>query len=337
MKRLLIFLAGFVTCITPSVAQFIVLSSSPSDRAVNVPRSTTVSFTFSEPLDTTARFDAGDRNLPISANPNDSITIGTIGYSTDLRTITFQVVHTGDSDFVWVIIGARSKNGNMLARPFMLNYTTATSYGSRSISGTVTVDGGNTTNVIVGLADAPLVGEHEGMVRSAMIVSNPSGAYSFSNIRDGVYWPAAVKDGDGNGSIDPGLGDPYGQYDPDGDGHADSIVISGSDRSGINIVLRSISSVPDDRSSMRYLKSPPQVCPNPLSARTAFRFSLQAPAHVRLCIYNRLGDQVGCLLDETCIGPQAVPFDASNIPDGIYFYRMMLGSECLSGELAVCR
>jgi hypothetical protein len=190
---------------------------------------------------------------------------------------------------------------------------------------------------VVVLADGPVLGEPKGEVDFAIPVSGPSGNYSYGNVRDGVYWPVAVKDANGDGQFDPGKGDPFGEYDANGDGHADSIVISGTDRSGIDIVLRSISSVPGNRSTMKCLKSPPQVYPNPISAATTIRFALTLPAHVRLCIYDRLGSQVECLLDQTCMGAQSVSFDAGDLPDGIYFYRMMIGRESYTGNLILCR
>jgi hypothetical protein len=199
----------------------------------------------------------------------------------------------------------------------------------------VTINGGSATNVVVVLADGPLMGEREGIARIVGVVSNPAGDYSLGNVRDGVYWPAAAKDGDGNGSIDPGLGDPFGQYDPNGDGWPDSIVISGTNRSGIDITLRSISSVPDKRMSMRCLISPPQICPNPLNRMGVIQFSLQTPARVRLCIFNAFGDMVGSLLDGTCMGQQSVSFETQNLPDGIYCYRLMVGNECHSGKMIV--
>jgi hypothetical protein len=225
----------------------------------------------------------------------------------------------------------------MLDHPYALNYTTAPSHGERRVSGTVTVAGGNAANVVVGLADGPLLGEPEGIVKIAIVVSDPAGTYSYSNVRDGVYWPVAVKDADGDGQFDPNRGDPFGEYDRDGDGHADSIVISGSDRSGIDIVLRPASSVPTERPMMPCLDRLPEVTPNPLYPMATIRFSLARRSHVRLCMFNPMGDQVGCLLDETCVGSQTVTFEARDLPDGVYFYRLMAGQECRTGKVIVCR
>jgi len=67
-----------------------------------------------------------------------------------------------------------------------------------------------------------------------------------------------------------------------------------------------------------------QNYPNPFNPTTTFSFYLTDPALVTLTIYNTLGQQVASVLNsqEMEDGSQDVEFDASNLPSGVYFYRL---------------
>ena len=239
MKSFILFCIGFVILSTSAAfSQFIITSSVPSDGAVSVPLSTTISFTFSAPLDTTMRY--GQSQLPISIQPTDplSLIFGTISYSPDLTMISFQVTHTPNTDFVWLVIGAQSAGGQPLSQPYALNYTTSATHGTFKVSGTVNFQGGDPTNAIVGLSDGPPFGEEEGVTLIGAIVPNSSGAYIANYVRDGVYWPVTAKDIDGDGEINPMGNDVMGFYDSNQDGEPDSIVISGNNLTGIDMALR---------------------------------------------------------------------------------------------------
>jgi hypothetical protein len=69
-----------------------------------------------------------------------------------------------------------------------------------------------------------------------------------------------------------------------------------------------------------------QNYPNPFNPTTAIEFSLRAPGIVRLGVYNILGQQIATLIDnqEMLEGEQEIEFDASNIPSGVYFYRLLV-------------
>ncbi len=240
MKRLLVSTIIIVLLgSSPVLSQFVVTSSVPSDGSVNVPLSASVSFTFSEPIDTSLRFD--NPRFPVSllsTEPQDSLVINSVSYTADLRTISFEVVHTANTDFAWILTGARSTTGQMLALPYVLNYTTSSAYGNYSVSGNIVFEGGNPTGAIAVLLDRTIFSEEEeGIVKTAAVIDNSSGAYTLNYVRDGVYWPVAAKDLDGNGIISPEY-DLIGFYDPDNDGQPDSIIISGSNISDIDINLR---------------------------------------------------------------------------------------------------
>lgn len=58
---------------------------------------------------------------------------------------------------------------------------------------------------------------------------------------------------------------------------------------------------------------------------TTIQFELLEPAMVSLKIYNTLGQEVASLFDEQLMdeGTEEVEFDASRLPSGVYFYRII--------------
>ena len=70
-----------------------------------------------------------------------------------------------------------------------------------------------------------------------------------------------------------------------------------------------------------------QNYPNPFNPSTSIEFDLQNTAHVTLSVYNTLGQKVATLVNErlTPGGYKAV-FNATEIPNGIYYYTLETGS-----------
>ncbi len=239
MKSSLIFCIGFIFLSTSAAfSQFVVTSSLPADGAESVPLSTTLSFTFNAPLDTTMRY--GKLQYPISLQtpPFDCLIFGTVSYSPDLTTISFEITHTANTDFVWAVIGARNKAGQPLSQPYVMNYTTSANLGTRSVSGTITFEEVDPANAIVALFDHALFGEEKSSVLAGAVVPNSSGIYTVNYVRDGVYWPIVIKDTDGDGEYNPMGNDPIGFYDPNQDWQPDSVVVSGVNLTGIDMKLR---------------------------------------------------------------------------------------------------
>ena len=69
-----------------------------------------------------------------------------------------------------------------------------------------------------------------------------------------------------------------------------------------------------------------QNYPNPFNPSTQIEFALPTASHVRLEVYNVLGQQVALLVDAMRpAGYQAVEFNAGGLPSGLYLYRLTTG------------
>jgi hypothetical protein len=72
--------------------------------------------------------------------------------------------------------------------------------------------------------------------------------------------------------------------------------------------------------------------PNPFNPETEIHYDLPQPRHVRLAVYNLLGQEVAVLVDESQeSGCYAVRWDGTDkrgngVPSGVYVYRMEAGN-----------
>jgi len=70
-----------------------------------------------------------------------------------------------------------------------------------------------------------------------------------------------------------------------------------------------------------------QNYPNPFNPGTTINFHIPERSFTSLCVYNQLGEKISTIIEkELESGKYEVNFDASNLPSGIYLYRISSGS-----------
>ncbi len=63
--------------------------------------------------------------------------------------------------------------------------------------------------------------------------------------------------------------------------------------------------------------------PNPFNPKTKISYTVAKPGHVKLTVYNMLGQKVADLVDEIkSSGRYSVIFNAKNLTSGVYFYKI---------------
>jgi hypothetical protein len=70
-----------------------------------------------------------------------------------------------------------------------------------------------------------------------------------------------------------------------------------------------------------------QNYPNPFNPATKLKYSISKEGHVEISIYNIVGEQVALLVNEKkSTGNFEVEFNGSNLPSGVYFYKLGTGN-----------
>ena len=81
-----------------------------------------------------------------------------------------------------------------------------------------------------------------------------------------------------------------------------------------------------------------QNYPNPFNPSTTIRYDLPRDGHARLTVYNLLGERVAELVNERqSAGRYEVRFEASDLPSGMYFYRLESGGFTQSAKMIVMK
>jgi hypothetical protein len=78
--------------------------------------------------------------------------------------------------------------------------------------------------------------------------------------------------------------------------------------------------------------------PNPFSRETVIEYHLEKVSEIELVIYNMLGRKLETLVSGLKpAGRNSVSWDASDYPDGLYFYRIKAGQKQATGKLLFSR
>jgi hypothetical protein len=78
--------------------------------------------------------------------------------------------------------------------------------------------------------------------------------------------------------------------------------------------------------------------PNPFNAETNINFDLPAETHVKLEVYNLMGQRVETLVDGNMpAGHNSVTWDASTASSGIYFYRLTTGEQVFTERMTLLK
>ncbi len=81
------------------------------------------------------------------------------------------------------------------------------------------------------------------------------------------------------------------------------------------------------------------VYPNPFKHNTEFTYTLPTDSKVSLVVYDILGNEVASILNgvEQTANTYKLTFDASNLKQGVYTYKLMVGNQTKVGRLVINR
>ncbi|HEY6436008.1 MAG TPA: T9SS type A sorting domain-containing protein, partial [Ignavibacteriaceae bacterium] len=81
-----------------------------------------------------------------------------------------------------------------------------------------------------------------------------------------------------------------------------------------------------------------QNYPNPFNPTTNIRFRIADHGFATLNVYNILGNEIAILVgEELAAGEHEITFDASNLPSGIYFYQLKVGSFVQTNKMTLLK
>lgn len=95
---------------------------------------------------------------------------------------------------------------------------------------------------------------------------------------------------------------------------------------------------PDTTSSIVHYFALEQNYPNPFNIKTIIRYRISSNALVTLRLYDILGREIMTLVNERQEGGiKTIPFDGSNLPSGVYFYRIVAGNYSATKKMVVIK
>lgn len=144
MRVVTLFLLAGIVC-GPVQAQegFFIEKSAPTHGDVGVRLADTVAFSFSKQVAIST-----DWNREFIFEPSDSLTFDEVSLCLTFldvcdegddipRHVRYQVDHQPDTDYTWLVYGVESAEGDSMTEPYTLRYTTASTIGQGTVSGSV--------------------------------------------------------------------------------------------------------------------------------------------------------------------------------------------------------
>ena len=232
LALLFLLVAGFTFAQHPegASAAFTVVSTVPTNNATNVSASTTtVSITFSDVVDTTIFPLQGKGQTGCILTNFDSL--NAVSFSTDRKTVILTVKLSANTPYFLAVYSAKSQGGVQMAAAQAIYFTTAASFPSTTVSGTVLSgsSGVATAGAFVALSTVSL--QQGDPVFAAGAIADNLGNFIIPNVPNGTLYPIAAKDVTLDGNIDPGTGDVVGT--------GNQVVVNGSNVTGVTITFLS--------------------------------------------------------------------------------------------------
>ena len=318
--------------------EFRVVESAPTLRDSSVALETTVTFTFTHPVDTSARY-GEEGPLAFYLMGGAGLSIDSSYVSEDLMRFSFDVTHHAAADYVWILTGARSKGGEELCTPYGLTYTTRNGWGSGSVGGfgsyVVSTKSSQCSPFVAALLDSEPTAD-AGL--AAAVALDQDAYFEIDGVREGTYWPVLLIDWERDGIIEPdwenaGLVESeIGLYNPDWDEEADSIVVTDTSEIEIEILAHGAGSVEGSElpGTARLL----QNYPNPFGRSTTIAFELERPLRLSMTIHDLLGRQVARPLSgfhQT--GRHEIEWTPLRLASGLYVVRLSAEDFVLSRRI----
>lgn len=228
-----------------------VQSTFPANGAKSVALQTRFRLTFNAPVI--------DSTLGLFVAPiPEGLSTSSLVLSPDGRELSAEVTLKSNTTYTAVLYTAKGTRGQTLSTPLQISFTTGAEFPKGIVRGKVLCAGGTGSpkNSLVGLLTTDFVSvilrilpdpsKATEVLRSTLAaityVQSDNGEYIISNVPDGTYWPAAAKDQDLDGGLEPTANppEPIGFYDFDGDNaatRADSVkIFNGNAIESVNII-----------------------------------------------------------------------------------------------------
>lgn len=327
----------------PSVAYaqaFTVVGTTPAAGDSSVALQATVRFTFSAPLDTTARFGDQDPLAFFTISPPDSIQIDSVTYSDDLTEARFHVRQTDETDVVWILTGARDQEGHRLVLPQVLRYTTAPTWGPGRVRGEAAVlvatkQDSWPSPYLLALSSVPPPPDtpQQGMLDIAAAqrldwdLDSGYMPIDIVGVRPGTYWPVVLYDFDRDGRIVPewrSNRDLKGEGIYLGERGTDALTITLTpDQPHVSFDFEAVISALKPAAELPGVAALLPNYPNPFNPATTLPFRLEHPARLRLTVHDLLGRRVATVAEGFYLpGDHAATWDAGVLPSGLYVVRL---------------